>query len=450
MTPSVQDNLCFLLFPGLKTTPRQPKIPPARFGTFHWWYHTTVAYFTMTTGIRQRPNAKKSKKKADKAKEDKDKPGDNKTPTSDANEEEPTLYQTFIGHWSLPFYVITLVVMIPYFLHNAFLYLTLQRPDLLAQYSQGLIRLRPPVAVTDERPVLIVGTISGGTSQVAHDLKKLVDLEVCHESSETTRHFCRDGTVSWFHGLRFLPRENSETSQHVESLAKICTNFTKNMGFHPRMYRDTSGCSLRNEWSKCWTRECVDLLHAEWGCAWTEKDVPCQTPYAVTLHQVRHPLRTIESLMAKFCPKGTMNAGYVNLIGALFPQHDFAEYSCLQAAGYYVLEYHRAMLAAVRGGLIQETYQVEEATPCEVASRAGFDGFGNDAVWQGSKESFIRSCGDPKDGSNAHKPMISTKYKVNVGQVALTQKDFTADAKLWQELVALSKELGYTGMDASS
>ena len=428
---------------------------------------------------RQRPNAKKNKKKADDNKNTKKKNATATaavTPNTGAAVEdgEQTLWQTFTSHWSLPFYGITIAVMAPYFIYTYYLYLRLERPDLVAQYTAGLVRWRPAVTLTTARPVLIVGTISGATTQVAHDLQYLMDLELCHENSETTRHFCRDGTVSWFHGLRFLNR-TTDTVQHYQSLAQLCTNFTPSMGFHPRMFRDTSNCSIRTkQWGKCWARECLDLVHHEWGCAWNNKDnnnnnedaqemdtttldninpgKPCQTPFGVALHQARHPLRTVESLVSKFCPKKNqpMDAGFVQMVQALFPRHDFESYSCLQAASHYVLEYHTAMRHAVQAGLIQQTYLVEETTPCQVASMAGLDGFGGNnpsVVWQGSKEAVTRACEDPK--GQGHEPMTSTEYKVNYGKVALTQDNFSTDSALWNKLVNLAVDLGYQDMDSS-
>mmetsp|Transcript_49603 Transcript_49603/g.120326 ORF Transcript_49603/g.120326 Transcript_49603/m.120326 type:complete len:432 (-) Transcript_49603:717-2012(-) len=410
---------------------------------------------------RQRLNAKKSKKKAESKKESTRSDSNKKenTSTSDSNQEdkEPSMWDTFKGHWGLPFFGITVAVMIPYFLHSWYLYLRLERPDLVADYTQGLVRWRPAVTLEGIRPVLIVGTISGATTQVAHDLQYHMDLEVCHENSGTTRHFCRDGTVSWMHGLRFLNR-TTDKMQHYRSLAALCTNFTPSMGFHPRMFRDNSKCSIRTKWGRCWAKECLDLIHHEWGCAWNEIDgddsdnkedttnpgTPCQTPYARTLHQTRHPLRTVESLVSKFCPNNQpIDEGFAQMVHALFPQHDFGSYSCLQSTSYYVLEYHKAMRRAVQAGLIQQTYQVEETTPCQVASLGGLDGFGGDtsaaALWKGSREAVTRACQDPQ--GPAHEPMTSTEYKVNDGKVTLTPAYFSAD--LWNQLVDIAHDLGY-------
>ena len=70
----------------------------------------------------------------------------------------------------------------------------------------GIVQPRPAVHLTDPRQVLIVGTISSGTSQVANDLKNKLGLEIGHENAVASWSFVRDGTVSWFHGIRYIPR----------------------------------------------------------------------------------------------------------------------------------------------------------------------------------------------------------------------------------------------------
>jgi hypothetical protein len=407
----------------------------------------------MTTTLRQRPNAKKSKKDQTK-RGSRDKDGKTNTAAKAADavaadqvKADPTAWDTLLSHWSLPFYAITLAIALPIVLKGLYLYLFLERPDMVAQYT-GL-QLRPAVRLTESRPLLVVGTMSGGTTQVAHELQKTLGLEVCHENSETTQYFCRDGTVSWFHGLRFL-QKSTNSSQHVQSLGLMCTNFTPSMGFHPHMYRATSECSTRQQWSSCWVRECLELLNDEWGCAWAanSKEITakeCQTPYARSLHQVRHPLRTAESLMAKFCPNNVdVDPGFVQFATAWFPHRDFGSYSCLEATGYYVWEYHSAMRRAVKAGLIQESYRVEATSPCQVAATAGFDE--DPLIWAASRARAKKACIEQE--SSANEPMVSTAYKVNWGSVFLTKADFVgpANTTLWTSLESLTTELGYDKM----
>eukprot|EP00535_Pseudo-nitzschia_heimii_P006283 CAMPEP_0197195038 /NCGR_PEP_ID=MMETSP1423-20130617/30336_1 /TAXON_ID=476441 /ORGANISM="Pseudo-nitzschia heimii, Strain UNC1101" /LENGTH=185 /DNA_ID=CAMNT_0042648573 /DNA_START=176 /DNA_END=730 /DNA_ORIENTATION=+ len=119
-----------------------------------------------------------------------------------------------------PFIVITLLVVLPHVFYTCYLYVCLQRPELLAWAVSSLTAcgldrlglplpipiLRPAFRSVDARQVLVVGTMSSGTTQVAHELRSKIDLEIGHENSETLWSFVRDGTVSWFHGIRFLPR----------------------------------------------------------------------------------------------------------------------------------------------------------------------------------------------------------------------------------------------------
>ena len=261
---------------------------------------------------------------------------------------------------------ITLVVAGPYAVYVAHRWLHLQ---------SGL--LRAPVPDSGQRQVLIVGTQSAGTTAVAAGLQAL-GLEVEHEYSDTKWSFCRDGTVSWFHGLRFLPGTPSN-----QSLALLCARWYDNMGFHPAMFRSPRrGCSYRSKWDSCWAAECVDLLSAEWGCGLSER---CETPYVRELLLVRHPLRTIESLVSKFCLDygGTTKDVHPYLVvftHALFPgtplphytKHDIHTANCLEVVGWYYVAYIEAMLQAEAHGAIDSFVRVEEQEPCAVARAAGF------------------------------------------------------------------------------
>lgn len=111
------------------------------------------------------------------------------------------------------FALLTALIGGPYALYLVYLYLHLQ---------SGL--LRPVVADAGIRQVLIVGSQSSGTSQLAAGLQEL-GLEVEHEHSDARWAFCRDGTVSWFHGIRFLPDAPQE-----ESLSLICSRWWDNIG----------------------------------------------------------------------------------------------------------------------------------------------------------------------------------------------------------------------------
>ena len=162
-----------------------------------------------------------------------------------------------------------------------------------------------------------------------------------------------------------------------------CRELHPNMGFHPFMFRDNGKCSLRQSWGTCWKEECINLLEEEWGCALGQDDPSpsssssCITPYHKSLHQVRNPLKTVESLVTKFCiggVDGELQPSFAIFAKALFPQHDFSSLSCIEASGCYVYEYSTAILGATQRGYIDAAFQVEEGTPCKIAKLAGFLG----------------------------------------------------------------------------
>ena len=64
---------------------------------------------------------------------------------------------------------------------------------------------RPALALTGARALLIVGTMGSGTTQRACGrAAQSWAVEVAHEASDSREVLCRDGTVSWAHGMRFL------------------------------------------------------------------------------------------------------------------------------------------------------------------------------------------------------------------------------------------------------
>jgi hypothetical protein len=340
--------------------------------------------------------------------------------SSQQSTDEKTLSQIFWGH---PLIVVLPYVMVPYLIYHAYHYVLLQRPELVSPF----IGLRPALAITDPRQVLIVGTMSSGTTQVAYELSTHFGLEVQHEVSDSTSFFCRDGTVSWFHGIRFLPPPSS-----IEQMAPLCVNFTHNMGFHPRMYAAQS-CSSWQTWSACWMKSCFEVLQREWGC--TQRPNYCETPFAVNLWQVRHPLRTMESLTAKFCNDTSVHPSFVTYVKALFPSEQERN-TCLDWVATYVLEYSQAMLLAHQRGDIDHWYRVEETSPCQVAALAGF-------VKESSTDSHVaQKC---RDNELLQQPMVSTQYKINQQNATLTLSDFPNEYA--RRIKKLIQVLGYTKDD---
>mmetsp|Transcript_2191 Transcript_2191/g.3783 ORF Transcript_2191/g.3783 Transcript_2191/m.3783 type:complete len:428 (+) Transcript_2191:29-1312(+) len=368
--------------------------------------------------------------------------------------------------------VITAVILMPYALYNGYLYLFLQHPELISFLCPSI---RPAVKLNDTRQLLIVGTISSGTSQVARDLKNNLGLEIGHENAEASWSFVRDGTVSWFHGIRYIRRPgidvnvkiNGKTNNaggeiiFLSQVKDLCRELQPQMGFHPFMFRDGI-CSLRQSWGDCWRDECEDIVKQEWGCGLRRKEDKklhqrrddCETPFHKVLHQERHPLRTIESLVAKFCIggiQGNVQPSFLVFANALFPQHNFSEMSCTEAAGYYVYEYNNAMLKARELGRIDDHFQVEEATPCQIAEAAGF--LESDSVYNPSRDRVLKVCNSQGSDSAANQVMKSTENRYNTGLVSLHWGDLlggkhgsrkkAGDEDLQKRIRRLTQNLGY-------
>uniref|UniRef100_A0A6U2SY92 Uncharacterized protein n=1 Tax=Leptocylindrus danicus TaxID=163516 RepID=A0A6U2SY92_9STRA len=238
------------------------------------------------------------------------------------------------------------------------------------------------------------------------------------------------------------------------------------MGFHPYMFRDGGGCSLRQSWDACWKNECKNMLKREWGCALRrkisstgdddygsdKKHNACDTPFQKNLLQVRHPLRTMESLVAKFCiggVEGSVQPAFVAFMNALFPQHNFLNMSCIEAAGNYVVEYNEAMITAQSQGYLDENFHVEDMTPCDVAELAGF--VDESALHVSSRDLVLKACSDV--GGKALQLMKSTENSYNKGLVSLDWDDLSGgkhgsrkkerDRNLQKRVKKLARNLGY-------
>ncbi len=376
-----------------------------------------------------------------------------------------------------PFFVITAVILMPYALYNAYLYLFLQHPELLSFIYPSI---RPAVQLNDPRQLLIVGTIGSGTTQVVADLTNNLGLEIGHENAEASWSFVRDGTVSWFHGIRYIPRpggtddiNNVKTNTSNERISftsqvkDLCRELQPKMGFHPFMFRDGK-CSLRQSWGDCWRDECEDIVKREWGCGLRssnnqrhrdntllhQRRDDCETPFNKVVHQVRHPLRTIESLVAKFCiggVEGNVQSSFLIFANALFPQHNFSEMSCIEAAGYYVDEYNSAIVKARVLKMVDDTFQVEEATPCDIAKKGGF--MNKDSVYRPTRDRVLKVCNRESSNSDANQLMKSTKNRYNTGLVSLHWDDLlggkhgsrkkVGERDLQNRIKKLTHNLGY-------
>jgi hypothetical protein len=329
----------------------------------------------MTGELRNRKKQGKKSAKKEEAKKTRDAP---------PVEDDETIWSILRSH---PLMKILPLLLVPYIIYRVYFFLRLQHPE----YLGGL--LRSGVGLTQERQLLVVGSLASGTAQSTASLVDTFGLEVAHETSDTVWNFARDGTVSWFHGVRFMPRPPDK------EIFSFCINHkARSKAFHPINYRSTSDCNVREEWSKCWARECIKLLDAEWACGLSEDNSACETPFRATLYQVRHPLRTVESLLTNhMCVDGKLDGGvhpsFLALIKLMVPSLDETNDTCIEVAVKYVLAYNQAMLHAREQGFIAGMYQIEKVTPCKLAALAGL--LAPSVVYEPNSQKVNSICSQP-------------------------------------------------------
>jgi hypothetical protein len=377
----------------------------------------------------------------------------NNSTEAPATSGDETLWKTFTRH---PLVVVAPWVLLPYLVYTLYLFLTLRRPDLVETFTMGAVQLRPAVTDKDERQLLIVGVMGSGTTQVATTLSKTLKLEIGHEMCDTHGAFVRDGTVSWFHGIRYIPPPADDDMPKFKLLTDFCLNFTANMGFHPQMYHPSDNkCSSMEKWNNCWAKECISVVFREWGCGLTPG--LCRTPFFRVLHQTRHPVQTIESLVAKFCSgglNGTVHNSFIRYATFFFPRHNFSSYSCVEAAAYFAIDYNQALLDARAAGVIDAMYQVESTSPCEIARLAGMAD-PSTLVYPPNFGKVASSCSPSTVAyHDAKQNMTSVVHRVNKDYVRLNWTDFAGgvhgsqrsngDKSLEKLVRKMVKKLGYS------
>jgi hypothetical protein len=194
-------------------------------------------------------------------------------------------------------------------------------------------RLRPPLGMNETRQLLIVGSMSSGTRQAAHDLVESLGLEVGHEDSDTTHYAVRDGSVSWFHGIRFLdrpdPQERLRTmvdickvSWRIYSYDKIQWNYPwSNYGTDLIIFGPTNFSlpHFHPNFKKAYLQTCQQTIFRELGC---ELSQTCRgAPFQRIMLQTREPWRIVTSLVTKYCGGGKWEAptSLLMLFQAIYP-----------------------------------------------------------------------------------------------------------------------------------
>mmetsp|Transcript_24027 Transcript_24027/g.43437 ORF Transcript_24027/g.43437 Transcript_24027/m.43437 type:complete len:387 (-) Transcript_24027:303-1463(-) len=384
--------------------------------------------------IRQR----KKDRSNDRSNNQKNPPPSNQAPTP-KDSEEVTAWETISRHPA----VLGLVFLgIPYAIYCSYFFLLLQKPHWI---SNDL--LRPAVSMADERQVLIVGTMSSGTTQITHELHDILNLEVGHEDSDTNWKFVRDGSISWFHGIRFFPAFSEHRRKVPVKLCRVANQFITSLNhpyaanpglFTPPQYEVSH---LHPNFSKYWFKECVRIMWTEYGCA-SRGD--CPTPFRKTLIQTRKPTKIVESLVAKYCKQdgsdtimGMPPTSLIEFLDALFPEHNFAslENTCTSIMANYVLLYYNMLLDAYDRGDVDGMYHIEDVTLCDVAQ---FSGLLNktDTVFGPNYEFVSELC----NGDNAPGLIGQHRNVINQGRVKIFDLQ---DKDLEKRMLKLHKRMGY-------
>ena len=415
--------------------------------------------------IRRRKKTNKKKKGTEKKEEDVVK---SPKKASRKDNEDETLLQAFLGH---PLIRFGPLVLFAYLMYHGQYYIRLRHPEILAQGTLGLINLRPAVTPQDERQVLILGAEMADTQYVATGMADALNLEITSEAFDAQNYFCRDGTASWFNIMRFLQPLNvaaridgefsdADKLAQVDTFKEMCVDRSNTFVqvFHPKFYAPSQNCSVGGKWSNCWAKECVEQITSMWGCAWKDEE-PCPLQFSRVLHQVRHPIRTIEMLNATLCEDEQLKSPFMKLVKGWFTGRDWDNLSCLETMAWYEIDFHNTLIRAREAGLVDGVFQVETTSPCEVAAQAGFLNEYS-AVYGPNVPKTSKKCdGSKPEAKQQSKDTFAKVKEENAPNVAaferLSYKDFEGgrhgsqredgDMTLVEDLKKLVSDLGYDG-----
>ena len=324
---------------------------------------------------------------------------------------------------------------------------------------------RPALELSDARALLIVGTMASGTVQKTRELQAL-GLEVEHEVSDSGSIRCRDGTVSWAHAMRFFS---------PPSRARVIDSLCQGPRFNTwssAMFDGSPQCVRAKDhyWDDCWQAECKRVASSELGCALedAESGRSCVTPFAATLLQVRHPLRTVATLVRVFCGGEDTAAAAANstqldtfelflptpaasppgtAAGGAAPTDGERRGECTRRFGWMWVSYIRAVRPHATAW-----FRVEDTNACDVLTAAGvLDANGAAAaspVPPKVAQQAARGCAELRRSQaarspDAHHGRINSR-NVGAQKVVVTVADVQAiDPQLAEEMRTLARELGY-------
>ncbi|GBG33268.1 Hypothetical Protein FCC1311_094922 [Hondaea fermentalgiana] len=337
--------------------------------------------------------------------------------------------------------IICVVIVGPYALFRGYMW---------SMLSSGWFR--PVVELEDPRQVLVVGTQSSGTTATAQSLNEL-GIEVSHESVDAQDDFARDGTVGWAQGIRYLANEETRASRL--DLDTLCEKPLLRI-MHSTQFEQSSQCSYRVEWDRCWQHECHSVFSRNFGC-----HPHCTRPpyFGRVLLQVRDPLRTVASLVVKYCENA--NAGSLPhplkmaTLEGLFADIPWREMKggCKEVFGHYYVAYNQRVMDA----FVDDTegvfawFRVEDTDPCALARLAGvlepIPG-SRDVTYGPTRARALKACAGKETSAVTEKPSGELKAhgsvnRGNTGKLRLAWSDFDDLPELKGRLQELARRFGY-------
>ena len=394
------------------------------------------------------------------------------TESSEDTQDQETVWQVIRKH---PLFWALVLLGIPYGLHLGGRFVILQHPYLIPSVV-FTDNIRPAVTMSDARQVLIIGTMSSGTSSIANELRNDF-LEVGHEDSDSTWQFVRDGTVSWFHGIRYFPWEDEAsrnetidticgvswyiTSRKTESAARAFNNY----GLGPTTLGPPEyNCSFWHpRFQSCYRHACVKAMRREYGCATTQQQQQpqgCYTPYQKTLLQTREPWKIITSLTAKYCfQDGEIDyaaypKGLKLLLRSLSLTTNMSD-PCPAQMAEYVINYYNTILDHAPQPSDDDqnndnndfaVYPIEYTTLCGVAELAGIDRR-ETTIHPPNHDRYLSACGENieigKDATSGNSTQRARSNVINKGRVARADLLPHVTPELVQRIQALYDRLGY-------
>lgn len=363
---------------------------------------------------------------------------------------EETLLDIFFSH---PLVRVAPFVLLPYIIYNLYYYVTLRHPEIISMATLGLIALRPAFQADDVRQVLILGPEMAENKYVTVGMASPLRLEIVLEGFDAQNYYCRDGTVSWFQLMRFLEpltADSKNKEARFGAWKELCIdrNHTFIEMFHPKEYAPSECDSYYalHKWSDCWSKECLSLVKSLWACE-NDEVKACPQQFSRILHQVRHPMRSIETLKAGICPHPELQNSFLNVVAGFFPDRDWSSMPCLNAMAWYLVDFHHLLMKAREAGLVHGLFQIENTSPCEVAKMAGFVDE-ETALYAPNSKKTTRACRDDDVNVYAQSKDTFTKAKTEnkgdavLGLAPVVLKDF-GDPNLATAVKDLIQKLGY-------